>query len=489
MKNKKMISLLLMIGLSTMLTARQANADFPIAADTSSHFGPVINGSIVVWSDDRNGGRDIYSYDLTTNTETQITSNLYYKDNPDMSGSIIVWDDYRNVHSDIYGYNISTSTEFQITTDANTQRSASISGSIVVWEDFRNGRSDIYGYNLDTNTEFPIIIDPTGDQSTPKISGSTVVWYDQRSPWTSNSIYGYDLATGTEFPINVDPTMKSWLKIDGSTVVWRDPRNGNYDLYGYDLTTNTEFQITFGNSVLDCAIDGSKIVWSEMVNGNRNIFGYDLDSQSPFSVTNTSAPYSRQGRPDISGSMVVFEDWRSGTKDIYGFSLLAGDEPENAFDVNNISPFDGSTANATGADVTVAGANDFADMWHIFDPNQQPGATGDYTISLCGSSFDTTLAVFDAQMTELAFNDDYCSAQSQLDVTGLQKGQKYYIRVAGVNGAKGSYTLSIDGPAPQCANRPVSDINNDCLVNFSDLAVMASEWLDCGYDLPQGCAN
>jgi hypothetical protein len=65
------------------------------------------------------------------------------------------------------------------------------------------------------------------------------------------------------------------------------------------------------------------------------------------------------------------------------------------------------------------------------------------TISLCGSSFDTTLAVFDScGGIELACNDDYCALQSQLTID-LTAGQTYLIRVAGYNGQTGGYTLTL----------------------------------------------
>jgi len=35
--------------------------------------------------------------------------------------------------------------------------------------------------------------------------------------------------------------------------------------------------------------------------------------------------------------------------------------------------------------------------------------------------------------------------------------------------------------APEyCLNKPLSDLNGDCKVTFSDFAILASEWLDCG---------
>lgn len=497
---KTVVNLLVLTELLLAAVVLPANADFQI----STHFDgyqnkPDVSGSIVVWHEETvAGNQNIHGYDLTTNTQFQIGTDANGQYFPAIDGSIVVWVDVRNGTWDIYGYNLTTNTEFPISVNAGTQWSPKISGPIVVWLDDRNGGSgDIYGYNITTSTEFPICTNPS-TQKAIAVSGSIVVWADDRNGggW---DIYGYNITTGTEFPICTNSYEQLAPDISGTTVVWADWRNHDYDIYGYDLTSNTEFPIYTGsNWQLYPVISGSTVVWEhgqDLGYGYRSIYGYDLTTNTEFQICTN--PYANPQAPAISGSMVVWTGLTSlfGTNpidsvvDIYGASLLDGHDVLRPFDVNNISPFNSSSIGATGADITVAGVNDFADMWHVFDPNQQPNPTGDYTISLCGSSFNTTLAVFDEQFTELAFNDDYCSEQSQLSVIGLQTGKKYYIRVSGVNGAKGDYTLLIDGPAPQCVARPVSDLNDDCIVDFIDFGIMASEWLDCGYDLPQGCSN
>jgi hypothetical protein len=85
---------------------------------------------------------------------------------------------------------------------------------------------------------------------------------------------------------------------------------------------------------------------------------------------------------------------------------------------------------------------------------------------------------------EIACNDDYCDAQSQV-VADLVLGKTYYIRVAGFNGATGNYKLLVTNGA--CTGPIESDLNNDCRVNFSDFAIFASEWLDCNFDPPEVC--
>jgi len=55
------------------------------------------------------------------------------------------------------------------------------------------------------------------------------------------------------------------------------------------------------------------------------------------------------------------------------------------------------------------------------------------------------------------------------------------------HGAYSHVTLYDGVIPPDCVNRPDSDLDGDCKVNFFDFSEMASEWLDCGLDDPNAC--
>jgi len=83
----------------------------------------------------------------------------------------------------------------------------------------------------------------------------------------------------------------------------------------------------------------------------------------------------------------------------------------------------------------------------------QPPATGNYTISLCGSTFDTLLEVRGCSCDPLAAgasivgcNDDACGSASRLAPVSLDASATYYIVVDGWNGSTGAYTLTITSP-------------------------------------------
>lgn len=115
------------------------------------------------------------------------------------------------------------------------------------------------------------------------------------------------------------------------------------------------------------------------------------------------------------------------------------DECVNAIAVNVDVPYVGNTINAGGLDVTDCVDGDTKDVWHSF----MPETTAEYTISLCGSAFDTSLAVFSGcSGAMLMCNDDYCDTQSQLEIE-LAGKVRYLIRIAGYKGETGSYTLNV----------------------------------------------
>jgi beta propeller repeat protein len=77
-------------------------------------------------------------YNLSTSTETQITTNEVDQYFPDIYGERIVWTNERNqVNSDIYIYNLSTKMQTCITTSGKAYH-PKIYGDRIVWEDFRN---------------------------------------------------------------------------------------------------------------------------------------------------------------------------------------------------------------------------------------------------------------------------------------------------------------------------------------------------------------
>ena len=221
----------------------------------------------------------------------------------------------------------------------------------------------------------------------------------------------------------------------------------------------------------------------ELVSGNRPALGSD-----DFSTIIVSGCNGNDPRVDYIYLRYFIEPEPSCSLGPEEYAKpLTHDECANAIAVQANVPYNGSTQYATGTDTSSCSYKDTNDVWHSFTPKFDY----EYTISLCGSAFDTTLAIFDGcGGTELACNDDsppvVCPSkfQSQLTIS-LLKDVTYFIRIAGYNSQTGDYTLTIIGP--RCTEYPVMDFNKDCKVDFNDLAIFCRSWLDCNLDPPHVC--
>ncbi len=120
-------------------------------------------------------------------------------------------------------------------------------------------------------------------------------------------------------------------------------------------------------------------------------------------------------------------------------------------------------------------------IWYCYTAS----CTGEATVSLCGSSYDTMLAVYNSGGCEcyptqgdlIGCNDDFCYLQSQLNFN-VVAGNQYLIEIGGYRQRKGPGVLTItcEGEAP---NVLCQDLNGDGKVDFDDLVAMILKWLQC----------
>lgn len=89
-----------------------------------------------------------------------------------------------------------------------------------------------------------------------------------------------------------------------------------------------------------------------------------------------------------------------------------------------------------------------------------PQCTDTLTVSLCGSAYDTYIRILDASGTQIAFNDDFCAAQSEVELTGLIAGDTLYVLVEGFSANNGDYSLNINTVinCPPPANLVITEI-------------------------------
>ncbi|MCC4770489.1 hypothetical protein FXV91_09910 [Methanosarcina sp. DH2] len=277
---------------------------------------PSIYGDKIVWQDYRNGDLgnaswDIYMYDIATSKETRITTNESWQENPEIFGDKIVWEDGRNGNQDIYMYNISTSTETRITNDESDNTHPAIYGDKIVWEERLDaGNHDIYMYSISARKEIRIT-NGKSDNIHPAIYGDRIVW--ERHDGGNHDICMYAISTHKVTQITKNGKACNPAIYD-DRIVWEDYRLADeYDLsssdiFKYDLSTHRVTQISTSGRAHNSAIYGDRIVWYDFRNGNDDIYMYNITASSEIQITTN---ISEQEFPAIFGDRIVWQDYRN----------------------------------------------------------------------------------------------------------------------------------------------------------------------------------
>ncbi|MDO9390403.1 MAG: FlgD immunoglobulin-like domain containing protein [bacterium] len=285
----------------------------------------------------------------------------------DGTNYLVVWKDYRGGSYDIYGARVSTAgavldssgIAIAIATVINYQFSPTVAfdgtNYLVVWGDGRNGSYDIYGTRV---SQAGAVLDATGiaistaadDQLSPTIAfdgtNYLVAWLDYRNGFYSD-IYGARVSTagalldafGKAISTVADNQVEPSVAFNGTNylVVWEDYRNGSYpDIYGVLVSKTGVALDTVGIAICKgnlyqyspfVAPDGTNylVVWEDFRNGSYDIYGARvnqagavLDSSSIAICTVANHQYSPSIVFDGTNCMVVWEDLRNGSYDIYG---------------------------------------------------------------------------------------------------------------------------------------------------------------------------
>jgi hypothetical protein len=160
------------------------------------------------------------------------------------------------------------------------------------------------------------------------------------------------------------------------------------------------------------------------------------------------------------------------------------DQCQSAMHIGNVVdlPFDTSNATFDGLGNCMRSPN----IWYRYIAT----STGNITVSLCGSSFDTVLAVYRGsecyppQNNTVGCNDDACGRQSEITFPATA-GQEYLIEVGGFGATTGAGVISI------IRDSEPDEFNDDCqeakpIGNVTNLEFDTSE---ATFDGPGHCMS
>ena len=212
------------------------------------------------------------------------------------------------------------------------------------------------------------------------------------------------------------------------------------DDFGSFLQSQITFQATAGNDYL------------------IEVMGYNSDETGEGVIT-----ISSEGEPPVSNNDEYIH-------------------PKPIGDVTDL-PFDTSSATQDGPHHCMYSPN----IWFCYTAS----CTGEITVSLAGSSYDTMLAVWDGCKDDLEYddmiecNDDFGGTRQSQVVLDVVAGDKYLIEVGGYDTetGQGFLTVSCEGVTPQ----PSSKDNCENAKTVGDVTDLAFDTSDATFDGPGLC--
>lgn len=259
---------------------------------------------------------------LFLGTTTQLTTNAASQTDSSISGSVVVWTDQRNGNDDIYFCIVTdcAGTEQQVTTGSNPQRLNDVSGTLIAYTDVNGASRVVRVFDTATSTT-TTILDPSADQN-PRLDGRFVVF--ERGPASAVDVYAVDLVTGIETAVATTAGLELSPVVGDGRVVYERHATASSpgDIFLYDLTTGQVTEIEVGP--VDARrpdIDGDIVTWYERsALGDSDIAIHDLAT----GVTTRLSLPGNQHSPHVSGDVVAFDDNASENVDIGLYHIPTG---------------------------------------------------------------------------------------------------------------------------------------------------------------------
>jgi beta propeller repeat protein len=336
MKNNTIHLLLLVLSMSLVAWTTAAaqpvitlSPPIQLTTDQASQIDPAISGDIVVYTDLRNGNEDVYTYDLSSGTETRITSSSANQRLNDVSESRIVYTDLSPPAAHIKLYSVDTHVTMALTSGAADQNPR-IDGDFVVIERGPPGSVDVIAIDLSLGVETPVVIPvatTSAQEVAPVVSGRRVAYERHATPSDPGEIVVFDLDTHAEIVLGDSALDDRRPDIDGDLIVWDVmTAAGDLDIILHDLSTGITRVLAMAGNQRWAHVSGRVVVFDDDSSGTSDVLMYHVDSGQTIPVaTGPGVEFLN----DISRGQIVYTSNASGNFDIWlvEFEVLSFDPP------------------------------------------------------------------------------------------------------------------------------------------------------------------
>lgn len=358
--------------------------------------------------------------------------------------------------------------ELPVMPSQDEQENPDIHGTLVVWQEYVSQYGDYDIYVADINEpEAPIVnaLGDASDQTEPAVYGRTVVWQEY--------IVGGDVAdwdirmadvTDVDNPrvytvsdlVGIDEQQPA---VSGHTIVWEETNGSGYDVYGADVTDPCA-PLAFAVAAFELdqrqpAIHRNTVLWQDNYFGDWDLLATDIWLRDAPQDTPIALLEQNQQNGAINGNIAVWEDDFFGDWDIYAARVTkSGTVNEFA-----VAALEADQRNPDVDGHLVVWQDNRDGNWDIFGYNL-----------VTRRPFRITDDPHDQIRPAISGN------------TVVWQDRR--------DGRWNIYAVVLDGPeVARCQTLLPGDVDGNCRVDFADVALMASSWLDCGLDSPELCGN
>jgi len=371
----------------------------------------------------------------------------------------------------------------QITHDSYDDFFPRISGPVVVWQ-AQVGRQDweILYFNINQATVHQLTNNEYNDLS-PVIQYPYVAWQANCGPGGTYEIWYCDLSAAKPSPVRLTDNNYEDLYPDVSAitnfgshphVVWQgQPPKQDWEIFRFDGTRTEQLTNDAKDDQLP-KVSGESIVWRNG-DGMNEWEIYLYDGTVPSRLTDTLYP---ETRPQISGPTVAWEGFDGSDWEVYAYYRRA---------IKNVS-------NNISADDRYPVLNGSLIAWQWGESPQIQVDIYDLEENtlylMSGAGDDAWPRVFEPEVVW----ERQDGAESYIEYySPLGLGRKSFSRMGFVYERPDVYDSVIvwqgsDRGLPntweiflafRCLPELHFDYNDDCVVDFEDLAIWAAEWLEC----------